>query len=200
MIEENSGKIYQFKLEHNFGFAYCELTDFTDITKFSGKLVSVFSFIESKVHANPDIEQIVHSPLLFGPHPLLKFPNIKGKGAWKFIGKLKKISIPNIIFKDVRDNHTNKDWTKLKGWHRVKDFEVVGEDCDYEEVRNLELPVLYGMKEIEMRTTMQLLLMNKKSIKDYYDLRDFHVRNIYIQTVNTSFCLSDANKYLNEID
>ena len=30
MIKENSGKLYRIKLEHNFGFGFVEIYDFTD--------------------------------------------------------------------------------------------------------------------------------------------------------------------------
>ena len=201
MVIENSGKIYEFKLEHNLGYAYCQFNDFTDVVQFSGKLISVFSIIKPDKDPTPTIDQIINSPILFGPHPLLKFPNARGKGAWKIIGQIIMASIPEIIFKDVRDNYIKKDWTKLKGWFYYKNF--LGErsnDCDYEEVRHLELPVLYGMKTIETRTAMHLLLLDKKNVADYYDLSDFYLRNVYIDIVNTSFNLEEANKLLEIID
>ncbi|HWJ27971.1 MAG TPA: hypothetical protein VNS32_15605 [Flavisolibacter sp.] len=199
MIEENSGKIHRFKLDFNLGFCYCIQFDFTDITKFSGKLIYVYDLISTESTCSINIEQLTSSSFLFGPKPLLKFPHIKGKGAWEYIGKIDNLIKPRIIFKSVRDNYTMKDWTKLKGWHKYEDFETVGVDCNYEEIRYLELPVLYGTSEIEIRSTMHILLLNKKRVNDYYDLEDLHLRNIYIQTVNSSFKLDEANKFLNEI-
>jgi hypothetical protein len=200
MVIDNSGKIYEFKLEHNLGYAYCQFNDFTDIVQFNGKLSSVFNIIKKDKESTPSIEQIISSPILFGPNPLFKFPNARGKGAWKFIGQIIMASEPEIVFKDVRDNYTKKDWTKLNGWFYYKNFLGQSNDCDYEEVRHFELPILYGMRAIETRTTMQLLLLDKKNIADYYNLTDFDFRHIYIQTVNTSFSLEEANKLLEIID
>jgi hypothetical protein len=56
------------------------------------------------------------------------------------------------------------------------------------------------MREIEIRATMQLLLRDKKKVSEFYDLTDLHFRNIYIQTVNTSFDSTEAASFLNEID
>jgi hypothetical protein len=162
MIIENSGKIYEFKLEHDLGYGYCQYNDFTDISKFEGKLISVFNLIRKDNESIPTIKTKIDSPVLFGPHPLLKAPNSRGKAAWKYVGQVITASIPEIVFKRVRDHHIKKDWNKLIGWHYYKNFKESGPDCNYEEVRHLELPVLYGMKTVETRTTMQLLLFDKK--------------------------------------
>jgi Immunity protein 26 len=200
MKKKNSGNIYQFTLNHNLGFGYCEFVDYSDVSTFSGKLIYVFDIIDKKRNDNPDVEKISNYSLLFGPVPLLKTPNIKGKGAWKLIGKTKNLKSEIPIFKDVRGNYTKKDWTKLGSWFPLKNFHDVGQDCGYELLRHFELPVLYGMKEIEIRTTIHLLLLNNKNVKEYYDLTDFHLRNIYIRVVNTSFNSKDADRFLKEID
>ena len=52
MITENSGKIYRFKLDHDLGFGFAEVYDFTDHSMFDGRLVYVYDKID-KIKKGP---------------------------------------------------------------------------------------------------------------------------------------------------
>ncbi len=190
MIKESSGKIYFFSLEFDLGFTLCKLYDYTDIAPFDGLLVNVLNIQLKDNGAIPSIEDIDKLKVLFGPVPLNKYPNIKGRGSWEYVGKSETLPKKIPVFKDT--NHIialNKatDWAKVDGWRRRYDFNNSGDYCEYEAVRELEMLVLYDMRNIAIRTTMHFLLLNNKKISDYYNLSDDNYRSIYLQIINTSF-------------
>ena len=51
----------------------------------------------------------------------------------------------------------------------------------------MEIPVLSSMRDIEIRATMHLILINENKVEDFYDLSDEHLKLIYVRLVNTSF-------------
>jgi len=168
MKQKNSGKIYRFSLDFDLGYGFSELLDFSDISDFSGRLLYIFRVIEKD--NSPNIEDIKSSGILFGPVPLSNYPNVRGKGAWKLIGEINNYSISVPILKNVQGNYTQKDWSKIDTWYKLYNFEDRSSYCSYEEVRRLELPVLYRMKDIQTRATMQLLIEAGKKVNEYYDL------------------------------
>jgi hypothetical protein len=138
----------------------------------------------------PSIIDIDKLGVLFGPVPLNKYPNTKGKGNWHIVGKSNKLSKAVPVFKDTNHIialHNSVDWSIVKGWRKRLNFHEGGGYCDYETVRELEMLILYDMRNVEIRATMQFLLLNKKKVADYYDLTIDNFRRIYIQMVNTSF-------------
>jgi hypothetical protein len=48
MIEENSGKIFLFKLDFDIGFSFAEAYDFTDIHSADGSIVFVYNRIDKE--------------------------------------------------------------------------------------------------------------------------------------------------------
>ncbi len=190
MIVKNSGKIYLFSLDFGFGYACFKFDDFTDVASFTGRIGYVYSIFFEKLENFTEINSIIISKILFGAFPLYREPNTRGKGAWKIIGKIAEPDITIPVFKMT--NHTitlwkTNDWSKIDSWQKKYDFNSGSDNCDYEIVRNLEIPTLCSMREIEVRTTMNFLILNKKNVQDYYDLEDSDNRDIYLKMVNTSF-------------
>lgn len=192
---ENSGKVYVITLDHGLGYCLCKFIDYTDITPFDGGVLYVlkhFYKYDSEVTISQDFARL---DILFGPVPLNKYPNIRGKRAWKFICKIEKFENKIPVFKssDARVELYNAvDWSKVNRWSMIHNFNDSGEYCEYEKVRHLEMKTLYDMRNVEIRATMHFLILNKKKIKDYYDLADDNFRNIYLAMVNTSFDKKEA--------
>jgi hypothetical protein len=199
MRHEHSGKIYRFPLAFHMGYGYCELLDFSDISDFSGRLVYVFSLVTGPSSRKVSLAEIQHSGHLFGPVPINNYPNVRGKGAWVYVGKRNdyRTSIP--ILKEVQGNYTMKEWSKLDKWYKLYDFEERSDYLPYEQVRTLELPVLYQKQDIQARATMQLLLEKGEDVRKYYDLKDFRTRQTFIITVNTSMPAHKADVLLAQI-
>jgi hypothetical protein len=91
------------------------------------------------------------------------------------------------------------DWSELTTWYTLADFEKRSDYLDYEEVRHLEKPVLHSTRDIEIRTTMYVILQNKKKAEDYYDLTDRHLKFLYVELINTCFDKKSTIKYLKSI-
>jgi hypothetical protein len=201
MVKENSGKIYLIPLEFNLGFALCKLTDYTDIASFDGALVSVLKKQFYSIEEIPSITDIDKIEILFGPLPLNKYPNVKGKGAWKFVGQTTKLDKKIPIFKGTIERvalYKALDWSTVNSWYKI-DLNDKEAFTDYENVRGLEMRILYDMNSIELRATMHFLLLNNKKVESFYDLGIERNRNIYLHMINTSFEKIEADKYLKAI-
>ena len=199
MIAKNSGKIFRFELDFNLGYAYCMTFDFTDLSPFSGNIIKVFDYLEKEINPEIDIYELLRRPSIIGHHPMIKLPNSRGKGAWKLVGQIKHLIPPHLIFKYNLQSHTNKDWTKLKKWQTWENFKNITYNVSYSKIRHLEMSDLYGKESLKIRTTMYYLIMNNKKVSDFYDLKDFHNRNLYIDLCNTNFSIEKAKDLLKEI-
>src|SRR6185295_406132 len=106
MIRENSGLIYKIPLNFDRGCMYGEVMDYTDISDFSGLLIRIFKYRDSDRSLSTNIKAIVNSGIFFGPVPVNKMPNKKGKGAWKLTGKSEDVmpEAGSLYFKDLRGN------------------------------------------------------------------------------------------------
>lgn len=70
------------------GYAYAELLDFSDVSEFDGILIKVFEHVDKKVdQGEMDISEISLSKIRLGPLPVNKYPAIRGKNCWSFLGK-----------------------------------------------------------------------------------------------------------------
>jgi hypothetical protein len=196
----NSGKIYRFNLDFDFGFSYAQLIDHSDKYDFSGRLIYVYTPQKIISHQNNELKEIVASKILFGPVPLYRYPNVKGRGAWKYIGKTTQfIRTPPVFKKVLASEYDTWDWSKLKTWYSLTSFEKRSDFVNYEDVRYLEMPVLHTTRDIEIRTTMHKILLDKKKVEKYYDLRDTDLRLLYIELINTCFKKNETLKYLKSI-
>ena len=201
MIEKNSGKIFRLPLDYDLGYAYCQTLDYTDIDPFNGRIAMVYDLIDKEKRENVDFNKLTQRPTIVGAHPMIKFPNSRGKDAWKLLGKVKLKIIPLIQFKYHLRATMEKDWTKLTCWRITGiGFESSNECVNYEKIRHLEIPVLYGKDSLIIRTTMYYLIKNNQKVSNFYNLKEFFERTIFIETVNTNFNKKTAIKLLKELD
>ena len=201
MIEKNSGKIFRLPLDFNLGYAYCLTLDYTDIDPFNGRIAMVYDLIDKEKKDTIDFNQLTQYPTIVGPHPMVKFPNSRGKDAWKFIGKIKLKTIPLIRFKYHLRATLEKDWTKLSCWRVTGiDFESSDKCVDYEKIRHLEDPVIYSKNSLILRATMYYIIRSNQKVSNYYNLNEFFEKSIFIETVNTNFDKATATKLLKELD
>ncbi|MGN6493383.1 MAG: hypothetical protein ACTHLE_15385 [Agriterribacter sp.] len=195
----NSGRFYAVPLDFQLGYYYCYINDFTDIDPFSGLVIYLISSWVKTSNEIITVQEIKNTERLFGPVPLNKIPNVKGKNAWKSLGQVKDLDDRVPSFKYTQNLITlqkTNNWCSVSGWKKVLNFYQYSGPVDYEDVRYLETTTLYDMQGIIIRTTMHHLLLNKKKVQNYYDLNDSRIRMIYLQMVNTSFDKKLSEKYL----
>ena len=85
MIPDNSGKIYRFAMDHELGYGFAEVYDFTDDSPFDGRYVYVYDRVEEVIRKDYDIADIRSSNIAPEPITLYKFPNVKGIRSWKYL-------------------------------------------------------------------------------------------------------------------
>ncbi len=63
MVAENSGKIYRFKLDHDLGFGFAEVYDFTDeLSMLDGRIVYVYDKCDKEEKLNYELVEILSCP------------------------------------------------------------------------------------------------------------------------------------------
>ncbi|PKB18352.1 hypothetical protein [Flavobacterium sp. 5] len=207
MKTEYSGNIYSISLEFDLGLVYAELLDYSDVHSFDGILVQVYAYKASSDEKSIDnIDEIRSNGILFGPVPINKYPSIKGKYSWKYIGKSINYSKESPWFKSYRGNlFKENNWYNLKPWFKSKDFENDSKDieCNYNEIRRLETLIINHPETIKMKVSMLYLIQQGKNVGDFYDLSVIGNRNMFIQVINTYFdndkvelLLSDAKELI----
>lgn len=202
MKAEYSGNIYRFQLEFIEGYAYAEILDYSDFSSFDGIMIQVYNLIDSDNNISRSVEEIVSSGLKFGPVPIVKYPNIKGKDAWKLIGKNKNHVTTLPEFKDYMGSLSIKDWSKLHPWRKT---DILTNESDrtellYEEVRNLETLILNHPEGVRKKITMIKFIEEGISADKFYDMNDLGTRNIYVQVVNTYYDKSKTDELLKTLD
>jgi len=204
MNTENSGKLYILPLDYEFGYVYAELLDYSDTQSFDGILVRIYALdcdASKKVGEYP-IEDIVSSNVIFGPVPINKYPNVKGKNAWKYIGKNVNYTRNSLFFKRLRGLlFKSKNWEDLETWFKFEwdndDFEAI--QCTYDEVRNLETTILNHLDGIKVMVTMMKIIEKGEKVKDYYNLLELGMINLYIRLVNTYYSKEESKELLKEV-
>ncbi|WP_305952114.1 hypothetical protein [Emticicia oligotrophica] len=193
MIFENSGKIYRFKLDHNLGFGFAEIYDFTDTSPFDGIIIYVFDKIEKVEKTAYSINQIRDSKIALGPIRINKLPNVKGKLSWKFLFQNNSFLISELPkSKELRGLlNKNADWSKIDGWYTSDN-----QFANYEKIRPLETRILNHPSNVITKFSMKVLIRNNENISSYYDLNDLGIRNLYLQLVNTYYSKKDVEKLL----
>jgi hypothetical protein len=188
---EYSGNIYSIKLEFDLGFVYAELLDYSDVHDFDGILIQVYNYKDSDNQKSiNDIDEIRSSGILFGPVPINKYPNIRGKFSWKYVGKSTSYSKESPWFKSYRGNLFKEDnWNNVKPWFKSKYFDDDSEDieCNYNEVRRLETLILNHPEMIKIKISMLYLIDKGENVSDFYDLSKIGNRNMFVQLINTYF-------------
>jgi hypothetical protein len=202
MITENSGKIYRFKLDHDFGFGFAEVYDFTDYSMFDGGLVYVYDKIDKINKKEYGISEIRSSKIALGPIRLYKFPASRGLHSWKFLFKTDELIISE--FPETKELHGSKinisDWSKLNTWY-ISDRDPKKRliYVDYEEVRHLETRIINSPSGVAKEFTMKVILDRNEKVSDYYDLSDLGNKNLFTYLINTYYPLKSTRQYLRQI-
>lgn len=194
---DKSGIIFKFDLQFDLGFCYCRYDDYTDLSTFSGNVLTVFD--QYNIDIINEVESLASAKKLFGPVSTFAKPSIRGVKKWKKIGRLitSQTSVPQ--FKYQHGLLLIKDWETVKPWFVVTSFSGLGRELPYPLVRELERTILYSMYDIEIRSTMHYLLQNNKKVNDYYDLSNLNNWFLYADILNTSLSYLNAKKYLEEM-
>jgi hypothetical protein len=93
---------------------------------------------------------------------------------------------------------TNNNWLNLKPWFKQNRFDDKADDveCQYEEVRHLEIMTLNHLDSIKSKITMMKIIQDKDRVDKYYDLNNSGYKNIFLQIVNTYYPKIRAEKLL----
>jgi hypothetical protein len=202
---DTSGNIYKIELNFNKGYAFAELLDFSDVSDFDGRLIQVYNLIQKeKTHNEISIDDIIASGIKFGPVPINKYPNVRGKGAWILYGKNNKFPITAPLFKHYRGGLFG-NWANLKPWFKDNRFNLNKPEnnyieYDYEEVRGLETLILNHPIMVKEKVTMMVIIDEGGKVGDYYDLKLLGNKNMYFQVVNTYYPKSQAEELIASLE
>lgn len=203
MIAKNSGKIYRFKLEHNLGFGFAEVYDFTDeLSMLDGRLAYVYCKIDKEVKPNYDLSEIRKTGLALGPIRLYKFPATRGLYSWKYLFQTDDLLITSIPeTKELHELHTkDNNWNNFKTWYKSNSyFKKPLVYIAYKEIRNLETRIINSSLGVVKEFTMKTILDKKEKVSDYYDLSQVGNKNLFVYLINTYYPLSKTKEYLKQI-
>jgi len=203
MITENSGKVYRFKLDHNLGFGFAEVYDFTDYSTFDGRVVYVFNRLDKEEKSGYDILEIGKTGIAIGPIRLHKFPNTRGVHAWKFILKNENFLITELPetkeLQALRSNDDNWNNFKLKWYNSNYDKQKLPDYVDYAEVRHLETRIINPPSGVVTKFTMKVIIDNNEQVSKYYDLSDLGTKNMFVQMINTYYPLIRTKELLKQL-
>jgi hypothetical protein len=194
-----SGNVYRFPLDFEFGYAYGQVLDYSDISDFDGILLRVFNIVEKEELGSKSIAQLKNSGIMFGPAPVNKYPT--AKSGWKLYGKDNDFPKAPPLFKNLRGLLVQNNWAKLTPWFKQNRFDEKTDDkeCEYEHVRHLETMILNHLDSIKIKITMMNIINNAGKVSDYYDLKQQGHKNLYVQIVNTYYDKEFAEKLLLEL-
>jgi len=202
MVRENSGKIYRFEMDHKLGYGFAEVYDFTDDSMFDGRYAFVYNFVDDEVVAEYEMDRIRSSGIALGPITFYKFPNVRGKGAWKYLFRTSDFLLTaRPSSKELRGMHNRNDnWNDLGDWYRAPyDLKKMPEFVPYSQVRYLETRILNGPASAMRKFTMKRILDVGKKVSDYYNLAELGTKNMYVQLINTYYPLEKTIEYLKDI-
>ena len=201
MIKENSGKIYKFKLDHNLGYGFAEVYDFTDHSMFDGRIVYVYNRRDKNDEKNYLLSEIKETGIALGPIRLYKFPAARGLHSWKYLFKSDELIITELPETKELHGLTIKDdnWSNFKTWYKSRDFKYPFVYTDYEEIRHLETRIINAPSGVAKEFTMKVILDNKEKVSDYYDLSELGNKNLFVYLINTYYPLDKTKKYLKQI-
>jgi len=202
MIKENSGKIYRFKLDHDLGYGFAEVYDFTDHSMFDGRIVYVYNRRDKKDEINYVLSEIKETGIALGPIRLYKFPAARGLNSWKYLFKSDELIITELP--ETKELHglsfKDDNWNNFKTWYKSnRDFKKPLVYIDYEKVRHLETRIINAPSGVAKEFTMKVILDNKEKVSDYYDLSELGNKNLFVYLINTYYPLDKTKIYLKQI-
>ncbi|HEY4285959.1 MAG TPA: hypothetical protein VGN00_02560 [Puia sp.] len=201
MIATNSGKIYRFALDHDFGYGFAEVYDFTDDSMFDGRYVFAYDRIDADVKKDYSITEIRSNAVAIGPITLYKFPNVRGVGAWKYLFKTDDFLITKQPpYKYLQAAVCGNNWTESPWWYKAgPGTNKLPDYIDYEMIRHLETRILNGHTSMATKFTMKYLLDVGKKVSDFYDLSQPGAKNMFVQLVNTYYPLGRTIEFLAQL-
>lgn len=203
MIQDNSGKLYRFKLDHDLGYGFAEVYDFTDLSMFDGRIVYVFSRYDKEEKLSYNLAEIRKAGIALGPIRLYKFPNIRGLHSWKYLFKADSLLISELPeTKELQGLHWKDDnWDNFKGkWYNSNyNKDQLRTYVDYEKVRHLETRILNSPSGVVKEFTMKVILDKNQKVSKYYDLAELSNKNIFVYLINTYYPLDKTKEYLRQL-
>jgi len=202
MIVENSGKVYRFKLEHDLGYGFAEIYDFTDYSMFDGRLVYVYNRLDIDERPEYNIIDIRKSGIALGPIRLYKFPAARGLHSWKYLFTADELLTTEIpVTKELQSMHSKEDnWANFKWWYYSnQDKKQLPTYVDYEKVRHLETRIINAPSGVVRESTMKVILDRKENVSDYYDLSQQSNKNLFVYLINTYYPLSKTKQFLKQL-
>ena len=203
MIKENSGKFYRFKLDHDLGYGFAEVYDFTDHSMFDGRIVYVYNRHDRKEKSEYAFSEIRDTGIALGPIRLYKFPNIKGLHSWKFLFKADSLLINELPeTKELQGLHwKDNNWDNFKGkWYSSNyDKKRLPTYVDYEKVRHLETRIVNSSTGVVKEFTMKVIIDQNEKVSNYYDLSQLGNKNMFVYLINTYYPLNKTKEYLKQL-
>ena len=202
MIKENSGKIYRFKLDHDLGYGFAEVYDFTDHSMFDGRIVYVYNRHDKTEQKEYIYSEIKKTGIALGPIRLYKFPNTRGLHSWKFLFQTDELMIQSLPeTKELRGLESKDDnWDNLGDWYSSNyDRKQMPTFVPYEKVRHLENRIINSPSGVVKKFTMKIILDNKEKVSDYYDLNNLGDKNMFVQMINTYYTLTKTKLFLKQL-
>ena len=198
MIEENSGKIYRFPLIDNLGYGYAELLDYSDV---AGIFIQVYDIFSEGSKVILKLEDILNSKILFGPETINKFPNVKGRKSWKYVGRNENFTKEFPSFKNYFGYLGAMDWSVLKPFKEVVGFGLNTRSYvkDFEEIRHLPPTILNHKDSIPDKISMMKIIQMDNNVFDYFDFTYIGNRNIYVHVINTYYPKEKADELIKEL-
>lgn len=202
MIKENSGKVYRFKLDHDLGYGFAEVYDFTDHSMFDGRIVYVYNRHDKTEQKGYIYSDIRATGIALGPIRLYKFPNTRGLHSWKFLFQTKDLMIDSFPeTKELRGLESKDDnWDNIGDWYGSNyDPKQMPTFVPYESVRHLETRIINSPSGVATKLTMKIILDNGQKVTDFYDLNNLGDKNMFVQMINTYYPLSKTKLFLKQL-
>jgi len=176
----SSGTLFKIPLPFDFGFAYCRLDNYTNVSTYDGVVISVFDFFGEIDNKEPGFFE--NTPFFMNAIPIVKMPTLKGKYAWQKLGELSPGSFVLPAFKIPEIN--GFAWSNLSDYQDVKWFARVNlkEDVgpiNFNQVRHLEELFIRSTVTIEQRIAMTILRHQKIDIEGFFNK---HMMETYWKT------------------
>ncbi len=202
MIKENSGKVYRFKLDHDLGFGFAEVYDFTDHSMFDGRIVYVYNRHNKTEQKGYIFSDIRATGIALGPIRLNKFPNTRGLHSWKYLFQTKDLMIDSFPeTKELRGLESKDDnWDNIGDWYSSNyDPKQMPTFVPYKSVRHLETRIINSPSGVATKLTMKIILDNGQKVTDFYDLNNLGDKNMFVQMINTYYPLSKTKLFLKQL-
>jgi len=165
--------ILQFKLPHDFGFAYCKLVNYENVNTIYMYHIQVYDYFDNGGTKSASFFE--DKEFFLNTIPIVKKPALRGKGAWKLLGEINRaIDYEIPYFKSpVQEGFafdSLEDCLERK-WEIVGNITNYQGPYEYTQVQHLEELYIRSTVSIEHRVAMELIRENNDNISDYYDIK-----------------------------